>query len=122
MALPWVPSLDPPPICYGRRPPVRKKIEDVRTLVSFATIFWKMFLSPNTREGGEALSDIHKNGCERDFLPVINNKKFSPESRVKCTNHITSDLVVSGHAREEGIIGESDGKHGKLSRTDRKVY
>ena len=75
-------------------------------------------MSPNTREGGEALSDIRKNGCERDYLHVTNKKKFSPESRVKYTNHITSDLVVGGHAREEGIIGESDGKHGKYLLKD----
>ena len=64
------------------------------------------------------MSDIRKNGCERDYLHVINKKKFSPESRVKYTNHVTSDLVVGGHAREEGIIGESDGKHGKYLLKD----
>ena len=74
-------------------------------------------MSPNTRERGEALSDIRKNSCERDYQHVI-NKNFSPESRVKYTNHITSDLVVGGHAREEGIIGESDGKHGKYLLKD----
>ena len=64
------------------------------------------------------MSDIRKNGCERNYRHVINKTIFSPESRIKYTNHIASDLVVGSHACEEGIIGESDGKHGKYLPKD----